>query len=63
MKHGCSYTIFCILKQIVGNLIRNVGQNIKILDSNYLELFAEAFKDASDPIPHLEDTDTESSFS
>jgi len=54
--------MFCILKQIVRNLIRNIGQNIKIIDSNYLDLFAEAFKNASDFIPHLEDTDTESSF-
>ncbi len=45
------------------NLFRNIGENINLVDSNYLELFEEAFKDASNPISHLEDTNSGVSFS
>ena len=45
------------------NLFRNIRENINLVDSNYLKLFEEAFKDSSNPISHLEDTDSGVSYS
>ena len=45
------------------NLFRNIRENINLVDSNYLELFEEAFKDSSNPISHLEDTNSGVSYS
>jgi len=45
------------------NLFRNIRENINLVDSNYLELFEEAFKDSSNPISHLEDTHSGVSYS
>ena len=48
---------------MMANLFRNIRVNLNLVDSNYLELFKESFKDASNSISHLEDTDAEGSFS
>lgn len=44
------------------NLFRKIRENLNLVDSNYLELSEEAFKDTSNFISHLEDTDAEGNF-
>ena len=48
---------------MTANLFSKIRGNLNLVDSNYLELFEEAFKDASNPISHLEDTNSGVRFS
>jgi hypothetical protein len=48
---------------MTANLFSKIRGNLNLVDSNYLELSEESFKDASNSISHLEDTDAEGSFS